>query len=146
MHRSGKDLFDIVPYPVLLVTDIIFSLVILILHTAGLYLLRNVHQGKFNVNNMIVTCLSGTEISYSIACMACDIIVILGHYNAGVFLVEFMAFIVNPMIHYIIVLITLNRFVGCVYPIFYRRYVTKNFARITAISVSVVGVVIGVGV
>ena len=118
VHTKGQDLFDIVPYPTLLVLDIAFSMVILTLHSVGFHLLRKVHQGKFNVNNMIVTCLSGTEILYSIACMGCDAVVLMENTALGVFMVEFMAFIVNPMIHYIIVLITLNRLLGCLYPVF----------------------------
>ena len=106
----------------------------LLLHSFGFYLQTKVRHGRFNANNMIVKCLSAIEIllaSTSIACIICahsKRLKVIGQY-----IFNTQVFMMGPMKFATILLITANRFMGCVHPITYRKYASK--VAITAIVV-----------
>ena len=91
---------------------------------------------------MLVTCLSATEIFFSITSIFVDISCLMGEKRIGQ-AEGFYIFIVYPMVFYIVFLITLNRFVGCLYPITYRKRVSKKLAYVLVLCIPLFSVMFG---
>ena len=121
----------------------ILDFIILILHTIGFYLLSCVKYGRFHTNRIIVKWLSGAEILYSIVCLT-DNISFFFHYDGDV--VDIIVFIMSPVIHFIVLLVTLNRFVACIYPVFYKKYITKTVVHFITFGTCLLVVVAGISI
>ena len=121
------------------------TIIIIILHSIGFYLLRNVKRGKFNVNNILITCLSGSEIAYGIISVLQHALLLQGNHSWLIlFIIEL--FVIVPVLHSTILLITFNRYMACIHPAFYRKYATKKTLYITIVSMWVFSVALSVGV
>ena len=113
----------------------VFNFINLLLHSFGFYLLTKVRHGRFNANKMIVRCLSAVEILFAITsigwniCHQTEKLKVIGQFinNAEVFMI-------GPLKFATILLITGNRFMGCVHSITYRKYASK------VVITSVVGI------
>jgi len=121
----------------------ILDALILSLHTLGLYLLLCVQKGRYLANHTIITWLSCIEIIYSITSLSNDITGFVDYDLTPE--LEFVIFITNPVIQFIVLLITINRFVGCMHPVFYKKFVTKKVVRFILLATCVTGVVTGSG-
>ena len=104
-----------------LVINIVFNTFSMLFHLLGICLLRNVKQGRLNANNILVTFLSVTEILFVVT-FTWSIL----DYNVTSGL---SSHVVGSMVHYVVVTITANRYLACVYPVAYRRYATKKVVR-----------------
>ena len=121
----------------------ILDFIILILHTIGFYLLSCVKYGRFHTNRIIVKWLSGAEILYSIVSLTDDISFFF-HYDGDV--VDIVVFIMSPVIHFIVLLITLNRFVACIHPVFYKKSITKKVVHSITFGTCLLVVVAGISI
>ena len=111
------------------IIQLTMAIIMVILHSIGFYLLRNVKRGKFNVNNVLITCLSGIEIVYGI-----NIVLMYVHTHVWKILFVIVTVVDGPVLHSTIILITFNRYMACIHPVFYRKYATKKILCITVVS------------
>ena len=117
---------------VMIIILLTMAIIMVILHSIGFYLLRNVKRGKFNVNNVLITCLSGVEILYGINLVLTFIHTHIWQIHYALLTTETVVW--GPMLHSTIILITFNRYMACVHSVFYRKYATKNMLCITVVS------------
>ena len=116
---------------------------VIILHSIGFYLLRNVKRGKFNVNNILLTCFSGNEILYGVNNVLYHVLAIQGNLSRLiVFHIEIFA--VVPLLNSTLFLITLNRYIACIHPRVYRKYATKKSLATIIVSTWLFSLVAGV--
>ena len=126
------------------VADMILCIITCVLHSIGIYLLRNVQFKKFNVNNILVTSLSGWEIVMAISCVL-DYFLLWNDVSCGTTVMDIIFCSIRPIIVCTIVLITVNRFMACVYPIYYRKLATKKIVAVMMIA-WMIAVVAGEGI
>ena len=128
------DLDDFIGNGSTLALSLILDAMIVALHSIGFYLLRKVRPGKFNANNFLVSHLSAIDIVYGVASFAVDSLFLeIFHQKDEEWITKmansiliFNTLVLAPGLQYTILLITFNRFLACVCPVFYRKNATKR--------------------
>ena len=110
------------------IVQITLNIFVAIVHSCCLFLLLNLRRSKkkFSADRFLLACLSGTEITYSVASAICCQRNMVNDISTALKIFRLISCGILPMNFCVMVLITAHRLVGAVYPIRYRTSVTKT--------------------